>query len=112
MLHLTDRQSSHILTVLSLLTLFSFVDIGNNANRTFWLAVRTVGCGCAIGAAYGYRKADRDDERNDENSRLLDAVGEVKSGHEWEKYNLQLQHQREIEQYDRALSQLHEYGRG
>jgi hypothetical protein len=106
MLHLTDRQSAHTLTVLSLLTLFSFVDIGNNANRAFWLAVRVVGLGCAAGAVYGYRKADADAERNDENSRLLDAVGEVKSGHEWEKYNLQLQHQREIEQYARALSHL------
>lgn len=106
MLQLTDRQSAHTLTVLSLLTLFSFADIGNSANRSFWLAVRAVGCGCAIGAVYGYRKADQDAELTDENGRLLEAVGEVKQGHDWEKYNLQLQHQREIEHYDRALAQL------
>lgn len=103
---LSDRYSSHALTVMSLLTLLSFADIGNQNNQTFWVAVRAVGLGCAAGAVYGYRKSASNLELDDEASRLLEAVAEVKQGYDWEKYTLQIQHLRELEQHERVIVQL------
>lgn len=105
-MHLSDRQSNHLLTLLALLSLFTFAGIGDRQNQWLWLSLRIVGCGAALSAAYGYSKEEEDIQATDENTRLLDAASEVREGYEWQQYNLQLQHQREIEQYEQALAQL------
>jgi len=104
--HLIDRQSNYALVVLALLSLFTFVGIGDKENQWFWTALRILGCGSAIAAAYGYSKAEQEERTYDENTRLLDAASDVKQGYEWAQYNFQIQHQREIERYEQVIVQL------
>jgi len=88
------------------MSLFTFVGIGDKENQWLWVSLRILGCGAAISAVYGYCKEEQDLQAHDENTRLLDAASEVKQGYEWERYNLQIEHQREIEQYEQAIAQL------
>jgi hypothetical protein len=103
---LTDRQSNHTLVLLALLSLFSFVGIGDKHQQWLWVSLRIMGCGAAISAVYGYSKQELQQGTQDENTRLLDAAGEVKQGYDWQIYNLQHQHQRQIQQYEQAIAQL------
>jgi hypothetical protein len=105
-MHLTDRQSNHLLTLLALLSLFSFASLGSRQNQGLWISIRILGCAAALSAAYGYSKEDESIQATDEHSRILDAVSEVKQGYEWQQQNLQIQHQREIEEYTQAIVQL------
>lgn len=105
---LNYRQTNHLLTVLALLSCFSFAGIGDKENQWFWLSMRVMGAGCAVAAVYGYSQEEKDAELNNESTRLLDAVGDVKQGHDWEKYQLALNHTKEIESFERAIAQLHQ----
>jgi len=104
--HLTERQSNHTLVVLALLSLFTFVGMGDKENQWLWTSLRILGCGAAISAVYGYSKEEQEDRAHDENTIILNAANEVKQGYEWERYNLQTQHQREIERYEQIIAQL------
>ncbi|MBD2094246.1 hypothetical protein H6F90_03675 [Trichocoleus sp. FACHB-591] len=101
-----DRPSNHVLVVLALLSLFSFVGIGDRSHQWLWVSLRVVGCGAALSAAYGYSQEEETIQSTDEHTRLLEVANEVREGYEWQQYNLQLQHQREIEQYEQVLAQL------
>lgn len=103
---LTDRQINHLLTIFALLSCFSFAGIGDKENQWFWFSLRILGAGCAVSAVYGYCQEDREVERNDENTRILDAVEDVKHSHEWEKYQLILSHAKEVETYQAQIAQL------
>ncbi len=81
-MHLSHRQSNHLLTLLALLSLFSFVGIGDRQNQWLWLSFRIVGCGAALSAAYGYCKEEEDIQTTDENTRLLDAASDIRQGYE------------------------------
>jgi len=105
---LNYRQTNHLLTVLALLSCFSFAGIGDKENQWFWLSMRIMGAGCAVSAVYGYSQEEKDAELNNESTRLLDAVGDVKQGHDWEKYQLALTHAKEIESFEGAIAQLHQ----
>ncbi len=107
-MQLTDRQSSHALVVLALLSLFSFVGIGDKQNQWLWISLRLVGCGTALSAVYGYSKHEWQQSTQDDHTRLLDAAGEVKQGYDWQLHNLQHQHQRQVQQYEQAIAQLHQ----
>ncbi|HEY9624968.1 MAG TPA: hypothetical protein V6C78_31870 [Crinalium sp.] len=89
LVHLSHCQSNHLLTLLALLSLFTFIGIGDKQNQGLWLSLRIVGCGAALSAAYGYCKEEEDTQTTDENTCLLDAVSEIKEGYEWQQYTHQ-----------------------
>lgn len=102
-----NLTSNHILTVLALLSLFSFVGIGDRANQWFWLSLRVLGWGAAIAAVVGYHQTETDTATLAEHAYLLDAINEVKQGYEWQQVQLQLAHQQALAQYEQAIAHLH-----
>ena len=105
-MHFSDRQANHTLTLLALLSLLTFVGLGDSPNRWFWVSLRLLGGTCAFAAIYGYSKDEREGVLNDEQTRLLDASSAVRDGYAWQHYQLQLQHQRQLEQYETTIAQL------
>ena len=103
---LNYRQTNHLLTVLALLSCFSFAGIGDKENEWFWMSWRIMGAGCASAAVFGYCQEEKHAEIDNENTRLLEAVGEVKQGHDWREYQLQLAHAKQIESYEGQIAQL------
>ncbi len=103
---LNYRQTNHALTILALLSCFTFAGIGDKENEWFWLSLRTMGAGCASAAAFGYRQEEVQAETDNENTRLLEAVGDVKQGHDWREYQLQIAHAQQIESYEARCAYL------
>jgi hypothetical protein len=89
LVHLSHRQSNHLLTLLALLSLFTFIGIGDKQNQGLWLSLRIVGCGAALSAAYGYCTEEEDTQTTDEYTCLLEAASEIKEGYEWQQYTHQ-----------------------
>jgi hypothetical protein len=69
-----DRPANHVLVVLALLSLFSFVGIGDRSHQWLWISLRVVGCGAALSAAYGYSKEEETIQTTDEHTRLLEVA--------------------------------------
>lgn len=67
---LTERQSNHVLTHLALLSLLTFMGIGDRQNQWLWLSLQIVGCGAALSAGYGYRKEEENIRICFSNSRI------------------------------------------
>jgi len=105
---LSDRQSTHGLVILALLSLFTFVGMNDKENQWFWVSLRLIGCGCAIGAVYGYSKEDQDPQtpQTSQIPDLLEIANEIKQGYEWQQEQLHRQYQQELERLQAQLQAL------